>query len=125
MYERQQLLPHPRALFAIKTGGSPVRGRNGADIFAQHGLKVNIPALRPVTPGIEVWETEDGHWWLEDLARELSTPEYSIANFAAEHGPQGFANNENTKTLGIAIAQQFITSNRPAHEGEHRKPCQC
>ena len=125
MYDRQQLLPHSPALFRITTADSPVRGRTGADIFAHHGLEVNIPALRPITPGIEVWETEDGHGWLEDSARELSTPEYSIANFAAECGNMAHADNESTESLGLAMAQQFIIANKPAHQGTRRKPHQC
>lgn len=122
MYFRQQSLPSPAALFRLTTEESPVRERNGADILAQHGLAVNVPLQMPVTPRIEVWETADGAWWLDQLAQDLSTPDYSIATYAAEHQIQAFANNETTAFLGTEIAQQLVTRNSPIHQGKQLKP---
>ena len=69
-------------------------------MVALHVLAVNVPMLRPTTPEIEVWETADGAWWLGDMAKELSIPEYNIANSAAEHKTMDLANNESTESLG-------------------------
>lgn len=107
LYTAEELLPPPKAMFRITTPRSPQRGLHGADIVAQHGLCVRIPLVREVTPSIKVWETTEGAWWQDELAVALSTQDYSVNCFALQHNTLAIANAANTKTLGVAIAQQI------------------
>ena len=38
LYHQQRVLPHPTAMLRITTVDSPGKGRDGPDIFTQHGL---------------------------------------------------------------------------------------
>ena len=118
LYSREVITSPPEALYRLTTVGSPVRGVYGADIVAQHGLRVNLP-LRSYKPSIEVWETEEGEWWQDEVARDLSTEQYSIACYAFEHNTKSLANSRTTFNIARAIAQQlWVPVRRSQHLGK-------
>ena len=122
LYNAEELLPPPKAMFRITTAQSVVRGLHGADIVAQHGVCVRTPVVRPTSSTIKVWETPEGVWWQDQLATTLSTPDHSINCFALQHDILAIANVQITNTLGVAIAQQLDSWIPGKLEGTRNRP---
>ena len=99
LYNAEQLIPPPKAMYKITTAQTPVRGEHGADIVAQHGLCVDLPLMRPISPSIKVWETAEGVWWQDILARAVSKRNYSVNCFALQHDTLALATHRTQPTL--------------------------